>query len=489
MIPTQSPSSKSLPRRSTLPHVVVLGAGPSGVGAAYQLVKKGLATVTVLEQNNAVGGNAGSFELEGVHCDFGSHRLHPVVPPEIMQDLRNLLGTDLLYQTRHGRIRLQGRWIHFPLKPVDLLFGLPKAFAMRVLGDTARKALPKPAPSGPENFATVLERGLGRTICQEFYFPYARKLWGVNPQELAATTAKRRVSGSSIGKILRKVSKQIPGLKPEGAGRFYYPRRGYGQISECLHGAAQSAGADFKFGARFQSIERDGNGIKAVRYQLGGEEFEIPTGAVWSTIPISILVRGMRPEAPPEVLKAASNIAFRGMILIYLVLEQDRFSNFDAYYFPEESIPISRMSEPKLFSSSTEPKGRTVLCAELPSDPGQPEWDMSDEELGRRLCEWIVRAGLPAPAKVARVVTRRLRHAYPVYSRDYEENFSKMDDWLAGIDGVLTLGRQGLFAHDNTHHTLAMSYAAVGCFSPEGKFDRARWAEHRKEFETHVVED
>jgi protoporphyrinogen oxidase len=147
------------------------------------------------------------------------------------------------------------------------------------------------------------------------------------------------------------------------------------------------------------------------------------------------------------------------------------------------------MSEPKLFSSSTEPKGRTVLCAELPSDPGQPEWDMSDEELGRRLCEWIVRAGLPAPAKVARVVTRRLRQAYPVYSHNYEENFSKMDEWLNGIDGVLTLGRQGLFAHDNTHHTLAMSYAAAGCFSSEGKFDRARWAEHRKEFETHVVED
>src|SRR5580658_7414364 len=185
MIPEQSASHQSSPRQAALPHVVILGAGPSGVGAAYQLVKKGLASVTVLEQQNAVGGNAGSFELDGVHCDFGSHRLHPVVPPEIMQDLRDLLGRDLLYQTRHGRIRLQGRWIHFPLKPMDLLFGLPKGFALRVLADTIRKALPRTAPTGPENFATVLERGLGRTICREFYFPYTRKLWGVDPQELA----------------------------------------------------------------------------------------------------------------------------------------------------------------------------------------------------------------------------------------------------------------------------------------------------------------
>jgi protoporphyrinogen oxidase len=488
MSPVNSPSNESPQSKAALPHVVILGAGPSGAGAAYQLVKKGRATVTVLEQRDTVGGNAGSFELDGVYCDFGSHRLHPVVEPEIMQDLRDLLGEKLLYQTRHGRIRLQGRWIHFPLKPMDLLFGLPKSFALRVLGDTARKVLPRDT-SGPENFATVLERGLGRTICQEFYFPYARKLWGMDPSELAATAAKRRVSGSSVTKILRKVAKQIPGLKPESAGRFYYPRGGYGQISQCLFEAAQAGGADFKFGASFKEIDRDGNGIKAVRYELAGQEYTIPTQNVWSTIPMSFLVKGMRPEAPPEVVTAASHLSSRGMILIYLVLDQDQFSTFDAYYFPEESIPVSRLSEPKNFTSSTEPRGRTVLCAEVPSDPGRPEWDLSDDELGRRLCQWMERAGLPKPGRVARTVTRRLRFAYPIYTRDYEANFSTMDEWLGGVEGVLTFGRQGLFAHDNTHHTLAMSYAAVKCFSSEGKFDHALWAKYRKEFETHVVED
>jgi protoporphyrinogen oxidase len=489
MIPANSPSIEIPQRQGALPHVVILGAGPSGAGAAYQLVKKGRATVTVLEQRDTVGGNAGSFELDGVYCDFGSHRLHPVVEPEIMRDLRDLLGKKLLYQTRHGRIRLQGKWIHFPLKPLDLLFGLPKSFALRVLADTARKIVPRAAASS-ENFATVLERGLGRTICREFYFPYARKLWGVDPTELAATAAKRRVSGSSVTKILLKIAKQIPGLKPESAGRFYYPRGGYGQISQCLYEAAQAGGADFKFGASFKGIDRDGDGIKAVRYELGGQQFSIPTQNVWSTIPMSFLVRGMSPAAPPDVLSAASHLSSRGMILIYLVLDQDRFSSYwDAYYFPEESIPISRMSEPKNFTSSNEPRGRTVLCAELPSDPSQPEWELTDDELGKRLCQWIEDAGLPPPARVVRTVTRRLRHAYPIYTRDYEASFSAMDEWLGQVEGVLTFGRQGLFAHDNTHHTLAMSYAAVRCFSSEGKFDHALWARYRKEFETHVVED
>jgi len=302
-------------------HVMILGAGPAGVGAAYQLVRKGIARVTVLEQRDGVGGNAGSFELDGVYCDYGSHRLHPAAKAEIMQDLRRLLGKDLLLQTRHGRILLQGRWIHFPLKPMDLLLRLPKTFALGVLADMARKLLPRDE-SGPATFATVLERGLGRTICREFYFPYARKLWGVNPEELAVTTAQKRVSGNSFGKMLRKIAGQMPGLKTPGAGRFYYLRRGYGQISQCLYEAARDAGAEFKFGARVTAIEREGRRIKAVRYQLGGEEFEVPTRIVWSTIPISLLVRGMRPEPPQDVLEAASRISFRGMILIYLVLDR-----------------------------------------------------------------------------------------------------------------------------------------------------------------------
>jgi protoporphyrinogen oxidase len=473
---------------SARPHVVILGAGPAGVGAAFRLMQRGTARVTVLEQHNKPGGNAGSFELDGVYCDYGSHRLFPQLQPEILQDLRRLLGPDLIYQVRHGSILLRGHWIHFPLKPMDLLFKLPKSFAFGVLGDTARKLLPR-ASSGTPTFATVLEQGLGRTVCRDFFFPYARKIWGVAPEKLDVMAAQRRVTGSSIGKILRKISAQVPGLRPPDAGRFYYPRRGFGQITECLCDEAQKLGADFKFGARFLEVEREDGRVRAVRYQLGEQVFEIPTGIVWSTIPISVLLQGVHPEPPREVLDSSRSISYRGMILIYLVLEQDRFGRFDAYYFPEESIPISRLSEPKNFSNATEPRGRTVLCAELPSDPGRPEWEMSDRELGDRLCEWLGRAGLPVSVPVSNVITRRLRQAYPIYLQDYATHLSRMDDWLNEVEGMLTFGRQGLFAHDNTHHALPMAYAAADCLSPDGVFDREHWAECRQRFKSDAVED
>ena len=156
-------------------HVVVLGGGPAGLGAAFQLARQGVARVTVLDQANIVGGNAGSFDWEGFRADYGSHRLHPASDPLILRDLRALLGEDLLDRPRHGRIRLGGRWLHFPLKPADLALHAPKSFAFGVAADIVRKALPKPKPA-EESFATVLERGLGPTICREFYFPYAVKL-------------------------------------------------------------------------------------------------------------------------------------------------------------------------------------------------------------------------------------------------------------------------------------------------------------------------
>jgi len=470
-----------------LPHVVILGAGPAGVGAAYELTRAGRARVTVLEQRDTVGGNAGSFQLDGVWVDYGSHRLHPACDPAILSNLRALLGEDLLDRPRHGRIRLENQWIHFPLKPGDLLLRMPKKFALGVALDMVHK---RAAANGqPDSFASVLEHSLGSTICRGFYFPYARKLWGLPPEQLAATQARRRVSGNSVGKILRKVANAVPGLKKPGAGRFFYPRRGYGEITQCLADAAQTAGAQFVMQARVTAVEREGNSIAAVAYELDGKRQRIPTRNVWSTLPISLLVRSMCPTPPDDVVDAATRISFRGMILIYLTLAQDQFTEYDAHYFPEESIPISRLSEPKNYSASKEPQGTTVLCAELPSDPGSREWEMSDQELGDSLCRWLGETGLPVHANVRRVTTRRLRQAYPVYIRGYENDLALADQWLGQVEGLLTFGRQGLFVHDNTHHALYMAKAAADCLRPDGSLDHQLWAHYREIFETHVVED
>jgi protoporphyrinogen oxidase len=468
--------------------IVVLGAGPAGLAAAHRLARQGRFAVTVVERSQAVGGNAGSFSLDGVNVDYGSHRLHAACSEAVLHDIRVMLGDDLLVRPRHGRMCIRGRWVHFPLQPVDLLTHAPTGFLFSALRDAIVKNGNGVHAAAP-TFASVLEKGLGRAICNDFYFPYARKIWGMDPSDLDAEQARRRVSASSPGKLVRKVLRALPlGGRNGGSGtRFFYPRNGFGAISEAYRCAAVSKGAALKLGTDVAGVEVSQGRAVAV-WTKGEKEERLPAKHILSTIPITALVRALRPAAPASVLAAAGALRYRAMILIYLVLETDRFTEYDAHYFPSADMPITRLSEPKNYSLSKAP-GVTVLCAELPCSTTESVWSASDESLGKLVVQAIGQANLPLAAKVRRVVTRRLSHAYPIYTRDYEANFRTLDSHVAGISGLVTLGRQGLFAHDNTHHTLAMAYGVTESLDSEGELNRERWNAYREEFTHHVVED
>jgi protoporphyrinogen oxidase len=473
--------------RGGMSETIVLGAGPAGLGAAFRLTRRDSGRVTVLEQRHVVGGNAGSFEISGIAVDYGSHRLHPACDEGILHDLRRLLGEDLLLRPRHGRIRLRERWIHFPLEIGDLTRSLPLSFCAGVAGDLLRRQFIRNGQDGA-SFAAVLERGLGATMCREFYFPYARKIWGVEPEELSAIQARKRVSGGTPGKMLRKLAGRIPGFRTPGAGKFYYPRRGYGQICEALAEAVRAAGGQVAVGAGVTCLERRG-GEWVVGFEREGEHCEARAARVWSTLPATLLPAIVTPEAPQEVRTAAERIGFRSLILIYLVLEQDRFTPFDAHYFPDSAVPLARLSEPKNYAAAREPRGITVLCGELPCACDSEVWRATDAEIAERMLDWLAAAGLPVRSRVRAVETRRLAHAYPLYRRGYEEHWGRIDRWLDGMEGLITFGRQGLFAHDNLHHALAMGYGLADCLGQDGRFDRTRWCELRRQFEEHVVED
>ena len=227
----------------------------------------------------------------------------------------------------------------------------------------------------------------------------------------------------------------------------------------------------------------------APRVELEGEQAPLEADQIFSTIPITRLTGLICPEAPDSVERASKALEFRALLLVYLAIEQDRFTEFDAHYFPESEFPFSRISEPKNYSGSSEPRGRTVLCAELPCDREGSVWARSDRELGERVREGLGRAGLPIRAPVTAVTVRRLPFAYPIYRAGYQQHFETIDRWLASCDGILTFGRQGLYAHDNTHHAIYMAQAAARCLREDGSIDTGAWREERAVFESHVVED
>ena len=468
--------------------VTVLGAGPAGLAAALELAESGV-NVTVVEKQNHVGGNATSFEFGGIYVDYGSHRLHPASPPQVLKRIRGLLGDDLLTRPRHGRIRLMGRWIHFPLRPADLLLKMHPRFAMGVGIDLASKLIPRSEKYTDETFATVLEKGLGKTICKEFYFPYARKIWGIEPESISPIQAYKRVSAGSIGKMLKR-------LLPMGGGSggastkgiFYYPRYGFGQISRALHDAAVAAGATIHLGATVKKISLQ-NGNSNVVTSDGTSIQKIPTDQIYSTIPITLLTRLVDTPVPSEVVKASDSLEFRSMVLVYLLLDQGRFTEFDAHYFPGEEIPFTRISETKNYSDRQEPAGRTSLCAEIPCFRDSEVWSMPDEKLASLVSDGLAQAGLPVMTDILDMQVRRIPFAYPLFGVGYEKQFEKIDAWVNQLDGILSFGRQGLYVHDNTHHAIFMAQAAVQCLREDGTIDAEAWRDQRKIFESHVVED
>ena len=453
--------------------LLVLGAGPAGVGAAYRAARDGR-SVVLLERADRPGGAAGSFEVGGQRVDFGSHRLHPSTDPAILADLRTLLGGDLQIRPRQGRILLQGHWIGFPLRAADLLRRLPPTFALKAARDAVLAPMRRPRA---DTFADVLRAGLGPTICESFYFPYARKIWGLEPEELSGEQARRRVSAGSPGQLVRRL---LPG-GPREKGRFWYPRRGYGQISERLTEAAAEAGAEIRFEATARRVELSRDGV---RVQL--EDGTAAGERLWSTIPLAALAR--MADAPPGVLEAANALELRSLVLVYLVLSTDRYTPYDAHYLPEGFTPVTRVSEPKNYRDGDDPPGRTVLCAEIPCARGDAHWSADDPALGDLVVRTLADAGLPRP-DVEEVAVRRLAAAYPIYRLGFEDHFARLDAWADAEPRLLTFGRQGLFAHDNAHHALAMAWAAADALGPNGAFDKDAWAAARRRFADHVVED
>ncbi|MEX2100425.1 MAG: FAD-dependent oxidoreductase, partial [Acidimicrobiia bacterium] len=212
----------------------------------------------------------------------------------------------------------------------------------------------------------------------------------------------------------------------------------------------------------------------------------IAAGRAWSTLPLGLLAK--LAEATPEVLDAAAGLETRALVLVYLVLDTDRYTGFDAHYLPGPETPVTRLSEPKNYRDGDDPAGRTVLCAELPCALGDEHWTATEAELGALVARGLPAVGLP-PVHPAAVEVRRLPHAYPIYRRGFEPAFAALDAWASSQPRLLTFGRQGLYAHDNTHHALAMARAATTALRPGGGFDPAQWATAREVFTHHIVED
>ncbi|MDA1218371.1 MAG: FAD-dependent oxidoreductase [Chloroflexi bacterium] len=445
------PAEKNSPRE-----ILVLGGGPAGLAAGWALENLGR-DYRILEKSTVHGGNARTVQFGEFRYDTGPHRFH-ARDPQATQRLMELLGDDLLEVQAPSRIYWQGKFIDFPLRPMQILMSGGLAYAARAGADFVAARLQNRGGVVAEDFATFAKARFGKTIANTFLIPFSEKLWGLPASELSPDIAGRRLPGFSIKGMARELlsgSKKVEHLE----GRFLYPRMGYGQIADQM--AERLTASRLLYKHRVASIDTHGNEITGVGVKVGDEIQRFSAEAVINTLPITTLVGMMNPLPPKEVLNAAAKLRFRDVVLVALFLDQETISDAAVTYFQVGNLDFTRAHEPRNRSRSMSPPGQTSIVVEYPCFIGDAVWARDEERLVSELVQYLENMGLIDAAKLIGADVHRLTNAYPVYAKGYEQISEVILSYLRQFDNLWSLGRGGSFFYGHVHDFINDGFSAA----------------------------
>ena len=423
---------------------VILGGGPCGLAAAWELTKQGRKAL-VLESEPLVGGLCATHARDGWRFDLGGHRFVSA-DGELTRWLEDMLGHDLLTQERRSIVLHEGRRFRYPLDARDLLENLDVGDSLRALaGYAAARVRRAVSPGQDRTFEEWVTSRFGRPLYDSFFGPYTQKLWGIPPSTISADWAAERISLLHLGDaILRMAGARRPEIRTY-ARQYRYPRFGMGQLYEVMAQRIRARGGEVRTGTRAVGLETEGARVVAVRAAGPRGPERIPVGELLATMPLAELVRHLRPEAT-ALVRRSQTLRFRALVFLNLMLRRRNFSENTWMYVASGAFATSRIQEPKRRSAWMAPDGHTSIMLEIPCDVGDATWGASTAELQARMGKELRDLGFVVDDVLA-AFTVRVEHAYPIYHVGYDEDRRAMLAEVARFANVRTAGRQGLFRY------------------------------------------
>ena len=425
---------------------VILGGGPCGLAAAWQLARLGQAPI-VIEREELVGGLCATHAMDGWRFDLGGHRFVSG-DAELSRWLEALLGDDLLTQDRKSVVLHDGRRFRYPLEARDLLKNLGArenaralaGYAAAQVARTIASARGKPRDASFEDWVTAR---FGRPLYDTFFGPYTEKLWGISPREISADWAQERISLLDLGDAaLRMIGLRDTPIRTY-ARRYRYPRLGMGQLYETIAREVVRLGGEVITRAEVRGLEVARGRVSAVRVDGPRGAMRIPVRELLSTIPLPDLARALCPDKP---LPASRALRFRALTFLNLMLKRPDFSENTWMYVASGNLRASRIQEPKRRSAEMAPPGRTSLMLEIPCDVGDAIWTASVAELRQKMDAELRALGFVVDDVLGAFVVR-VEHGYPVYHLGYERDRQALLGEVSRFENVRTAGRQGLFRY------------------------------------------
>jgi len=440
--------------------VVVIGAGPAGLTAAYLLSKAGVST-TVLEGDELVGGLSRTAKYKDFRFDIGGHRFFTKITP--VQDLwEELLADEFISVPRLSRIHYRGRYFDYPIKAMNALAGLGPVTAASIALSYLRWHF-RPYPV-EENFEQWVTNRFGKRLYEIFFKTYTEKVWGVPCTEIRAEWAAQRIQGLSLAKAiltatsLNRRSTAIKTLIHE----FRYPRLGPGQMWEAARDRVRAMGNQVLMQHRARAIELRDNRVVAVRALTPDGERRFEADHVISTMPVRSLVRALQPAAPADVRAAAEGLRYRDFIVVALILrKQDLFPD-NWIYIHTPGVKVGRIQNFNNWSRDLVPvPGKTCLGLEYFCFDGDDLWRSSDADLLTRASRELGELGLARAEDVEDGAVIRVKKAYPIYDSSYRDHLDAIRRFIDPVSNLHTVGRNGMHKYNNQDHSMLTAMMAV----------------------------
>ena len=456
------PTGASTPTSTDL-DVVIIGAGPAGLTAAYQLGKAGHTSI-ILESDNVVGGISRTAERDGWRFDIGGHRFFTKVKPveELWHEI--LPDEDFLLRPRMSRIYYQGKYYDYPLKAMNALKNLGFIEAVRcVLSYVAARIRP---PKDQRFLEGWISARFGQRLYHHFFKSYNEKLWGRPASDISADFAAQRIKNLSLFSAIanailpKRNQKDITSLIEE----FQYPKYGPGMMWETCRDKVEAAGTKVVMQSRVTGIRHEnGKAVGVIATSAAaGASTEYPCTEVISTMPLPLLIKAMQPAVPDEVVRAADGLTFRDFLTIALVVPEKYSFPDNWIYVHDPSVKVGRIQNFGSWSPYLIKEGRTCLGMEYFVFEGDELWMSADEdlvELGKRELQKL---GLVDAGKVEVGYVVRMPKAYPVYDENYKRNVDTIREWLAAnTPNVHPVGRNGMHKYNNQDHSMYTAMLTV----------------------------
>lgn len=433
---------------------VIIGAGPAGLTAAYQLARRGMHSI-VLESLSQVGGLSRTERHNGYHFDIGGHRFFTKV--DAVQTMwEEVLGDDFLDRRRLSRLYLDGQYYQYPIEPLEVLLKLGFVESVRSGISYAKGKL---CPIRPvHSVEDWLINNFGERLYQRFFKTYTEKVWGIPCSKISAEWAAQRIRGLSLWTVVKTA------LGVEGKARakslvqsFQYPRLGPGMMWEKTAEFASAGGCEVRLNTNVEEIHWEPGGVTSVT--AGGRK--VRGREYLSSMPIRELISALRPRVP-ALDQVLDSFQYRDFLTVALMVRGTDLFPDNWIYIHDQDVKVGRIQNFNNWSPEMSPDpGVTCIGFEYFCNVGDDLWTMTDEELAALARREMAALGLADPSCVEDTAVIRAPKAYPVYNGDHDNGLGVMREFLKQVPNLQLIGRNGMHRYNNQDHSMVTAMLAV----------------------------